>query len=60
MFDPSIGKESITRIDFLGFLFGHLLFAVGATFFLDWSWIPLTEKEKKNGRSLEEIKKNWD
>tara|TARA_Y100001968_G_scaffold333708_1_gene398559 strand:+ start:5045 stop:5233 length:189 start_codon:yes stop_codon:yes gene_type:complete len=62
LFDPSIGQESLTKVDIIGVLLGHLVFGVGATFLLDWSWIPLNEKEKSNGRSLEQIKKdfNWD
>ncbi len=59
MFDPSIAESSITKVDLIGVFLGHLLFGVGLTFFLDWSWIPLTEKEKAAGRSLDEIKEQW-
>tara|TARA_Y100001968_G_scaffold324496_1_gene363929 strand:- start:13746 stop:13931 length:186 start_codon:yes stop_codon:yes gene_type:complete len=59
LYDPSIGKESLTRIDVIGVLVGHIIFAVAITFLLDWSWIPLTKNEKANGKSLAEIKKRW-
>tara|TARA_Y100001968_G_C19103896_1_gene593893 strand:+ start:529 stop:717 length:189 start_codon:yes stop_codon:yes gene_type:complete len=59
MYDPSLGKESLTIIDVAGVIIGHLLFAIGATFLFDWSWIPLTQKEKERGRSLDEIKHEW-
>ena len=59
MYDPSLGQESLTKVDVIGVLAGHVVFAVAMTLFLDWSWIPLTAEEKKNGRSLSEIKKGW-
>ena len=59
MYDPSIGQESLTKIDVIGVLVGHFVFAVGMTFLIDWSWIPLTAEEKANGRSLADIKKEW-
>ena len=59
MYDPSVGQESLTTIDVAGVLFGHLIFGIASTLFLDWSWIPLSEQEKKRGRSLKEIKKEW-
>ena len=59
LFDPSIGRESITKFDVIGLLLGHLVFAVAMTFLIDWSWIPLTPQEKARGRSLAEIKKEW-
>ncbi len=60
MFDPSIGKETLTKLDVLGVLIGHLLFGIGATILIDWNWIPMTEEEKARGKSLSEIKKSWD
>ncbi len=59
MYDPSIGQESLTKIDVIGVLGGHFVFAVAMTLLLDWSWIPLTPEEKARGRSLAEIKKEW-
>jgi len=59
LYDPSIGQESLTKIDVIGVLVGHFVFAVGMTFLIDWSWIPLTAEEKANGRSLADIKKEW-
>ena len=59
MYDPSIGQESLTKIDVIGVLAGHFIFAVAMTFLLDWSWIPLTAEEKATGRSLSDIKKGW-
>ena len=59
MYDPSIGQESLTTIDVVGVLVGHILFAVAATLLIDWSWIPLSTNQKNSGRSLKEIKKSW-
>ena len=59
MYDPSLGQESLTKVDVIGVLLGHLVFAIAMTFLLDWSWIPLSSKEKLRGRSLAEIKKSW-
>ena len=59
MYDPSIGQESLTTLDVAGVVIGHIIFGIAATLFLDWSWIPLSKKEKKRGRSLNDIKKGW-
>ena len=59
MYDPSIGQESLTTIDVVGVLVGHILFGVAATLLIDWSWIPLTAQEKDSGRSLTDIKRSW-
>ena len=59
MYDPSIGKESLTYIDIAGVLIGHILVGIAATLFIDWKWIPMSKNEKSRGRSLEEIKKSW-
>ena len=59
MYDPSIGQESLTTVDVVGVLVGHILFAVAATLLLDWSWIPLSPQQRKSGKSLKEIKNSW-
>ena len=59
MYDPSIGQESLTTIDVVGVLFGHILFGVVATLIVDWSWIPLSPEQRGSGRSLNEIKRSW-
>ena len=59
MYDPSIGQESLTTVDVVGVLVGHVLFGVAATLLIDWSWIPLSTQERKSGRSLKEIKETW-
>ena len=59
MYDPSIGQESLTTVDVVGVLVGHVLFGVAATLLIDWSWIPLSPQQKENGRSLKEIKRSW-
>ncbi len=59
MYDPSIGQESLTTVDVVGTLIGHILFGVAATVLLDWSWIPLSPQQKNSGRSLKDIKKSW-
>ncbi len=59
MYDPSIGQESLTTVDVLGVLVGHVLFGIVATLLIDWSWIPLSAQQKESGRSLKEIKRGW-
>ena len=59
MYDPSIGQESLTSVDVIGVLIGHVLFGVAATLLIDWSWIPLSPQQKNSGRSLKEIKNSW-
>ena len=59
MYDPSIGQESLTTVDVVGVLVGHVLFGVLATLLLDWSWIPLSPQQRGSGRSLKEIKRSW-
>ena len=59
MYDPSIGQESLTTVDVVGVLIGHILFGVAATLLIDWSWIPLSPQQKESGRSLKEIKRSW-
>ena len=59
MYDPSIGQESLTTVDVIGVLVGHVLFGVAATLLIDWSWIPLSPQQRESGRSLKEIKRSW-
>ena len=59
MYDPSIGQDSLTTIDVVGVLVGHILFGVAATLLIDWSWIPLSPQQKGTGRSLKDIKNSW-
>ena len=59
LYDPSIGQDSLTKVDVIGVLVGHILFGIAATLLIDWSWIPLSTEQKNNGRSLKEIKRSW-
>ena len=59
LYDPSIGQESLTTVDVVGVLIGHIIFAFIATLLIDWSWIPLSTQQRESGRSLKEIKKSW-
>ena len=59
LYDPSIGQSSLTTIDVVGVLAGHLVFGVAATLLIDWSWIPLSHQQRHSGRSLKDIKKSW-
>tara|TARA_B100001250_G_scaffold113912_1_gene96320 strand:- start:236 stop:496 length:261 start_codon:yes stop_codon:yes gene_type:complete len=59
LYDPSIGQESLTTVDVVGVLVGHVLFGVAATLLIDWSWIPLSSQQRESGRSLKEIKRSW-
>ncbi len=60
MYDPSIGKESLTTIDVVGVLAGHILCGVAATLLIDWSWIPLSPHQRNSGRTLKDIKNSWE
>ncbi len=59
MYDPSIGQESLTTVDVVGVLVGHVLFGIATTLLIDWSWIPLSAQQRECGRSLKEIKRSW-
>ena len=59
LYDPSIGQESLTAVDVVGVLVGHVIFGVAATLLIDWSWIPLSPQQRATGRSLKEIKRSW-
>ena len=59
MYDPSIGQSSLTAIDVVGVLAGHILFGIAATLLIDWSWIPLSPQQRHSGRSLKDIKRSW-
>ncbi len=59
MYDPSIGQESLTTVDVVGVLVGHILFGFAATLLIDWSWIPLSPQQKESAKSLKEIKRSW-
>tara|TARA_Y100001968_G_C19271429_1_gene674442 strand:- start:533 stop:790 length:258 start_codon:yes stop_codon:yes gene_type:complete len=59
LYDPSIGQESLTKVDVIGVLVGHILFGVASTLLVDWSWIPLSPQQRETGRSLKEIKRGW-
>ena len=59
MYDPSLGQDSLTTVDVVGVLLGHILFGVAATLLIDWSWIPLTPQQRESGRSLKQIKQTW-
>ena len=42
--------KDISRIDLIGILFGHLIFAVALTQLLDWTWLKnLMSEEDKQG-----------
>ena len=59
MYDPSLGQQSLTTVDVVGVLAGHILFGVAATLLVDWSWIPLSTQQKNSGRSLKDMKRSW-
>tara|TARA_B100000579_G_C22812498_1_gene846020 strand:+ start:1414 stop:1674 length:261 start_codon:yes stop_codon:yes gene_type:complete len=59
LYDPSIGQDSLTTIDVVGVLAGHVILGVAATLLIDWSWIPLSPQQKNTGRSLKDLKREW-
>jgi len=40
--------REISRVDLIGILFGHLVFAIALTQILDWTWLKnlMSEKDK--------------
>ena len=52
LYDPLIGQESLTTVDIVGVLAGHLLFGVAATLLIDWSWIPLSKHQRNYNHNL--------
>ena len=67
MFDPLYEEIVTNNEDLMIFLTRHFLFelvlplsifiGVMLTFFVDWSWIPISTVERQRGHSLEEAKK---
>tara|TARA_B100000214_G_C23453838_1_gene395019 strand:- start:78 stop:293 length:216 start_codon:yes stop_codon:yes gene_type:complete len=68
LFDPLYEEIVTTSSDLMVYLVRHfyielvlplsIFIAVMLTMFLDWSWIPISSIERKNGRSLEAVKKH--
>jgi len=44
--------KDISRIDLVGILFGHLIFAVALTKLLDWTWLKNLMSEEAKTRML--------
>ncbi len=68
MFDPLYEEIVTNSADLMIYMVRHffielllplsIFVAVMLTFFLDWSWIPISSIEREEGHSLEEIKKS--
>ena len=67
LFDPLYEEIVTNTSDLMVYLSRHVFLelvlplsvftAVMLTMFLDWTWIPISRKELKRGKSLEEVKK---
>ncbi len=67
LFDPLYGELVTNTSDLTIYLLHHLFFElvlplsififVMLTFFVDWSWIPISTVERARGMSIEEQKK---
>ena len=45
-------KKDISRNDLIGILFGHLIFGIGLTQLLDWTWLKNLMSEEDKRRML--------
>ncbi len=67
MFDPLYEEIVTSRSDLIGYLLRHvfselviplsIFTGVMLTLFVNWSWIPISNVERKRGQSLENVKK---
>ena len=67
LFDPLYEENITNTLDLMFYIERHMFIeiilplsifvAVMLTFFMDWSWIPVSSIDRARGRSLEEIKK---
>ena len=44
--------KDISRIDLIGILLGHIIFAVALTMLLDWTWLKNLMNEEDKARML--------
>tara|TARA_B100000965_G_scaffold283429_1_gene241339 strand:- start:1112 stop:1342 length:231 start_codon:yes stop_codon:yes gene_type:complete len=68
LFDPLYKEIIANTSDLMVYAVRHLLIelllplsiflAVMLTFFVDWSWMPISSIERERGNSLEEVKKH--
>ena len=68
LFDPVYKEIVANTSDLMVYTLRHvfielflplsIFFAVMLTFFVDWSWIPISRIERERGNSLEEVKKD--
>jgi len=52
LFSITSFTKDITRIDLIGILLGHFIFAVALTQLLDWSWLRNLMSEEDKARML--------
>ena len=67
MFDPLYEEIVTSSSDLIDFVVRHVFFelflplsiflSVMLTLFVDWSWIPISNVDRKRGISLEKLKK---
>ena len=50
-------SKDISTINLIGILIGHLIFAIGLTIILDWSWLKNLMNEEDKNRMLKSY--NW-
>jgi len=49
--------KDITKIDLIGIIFGHIIFGIALTQFLDWSWLKNLMNEEDKEKMLKGY--NW-
>ena len=50
-------SKDISKIDLIGIIFGHIIFAVALTQLLDWSWLKNLMNEEDKDKMLKGY--NW-
>ena len=50
-------SKDISTINLIGILIGHLIFGIGLTIILDWSWLKNLMNEEDKNRMLKSY--NW-
>ena len=50
-------SKDISKIDLIGIIFGHIIFAVALTQLLDWSWLKNLMNEEDKEKMLKSY--NW-
>ena len=50
-------SNNLSKLDIIGIIFGHLMFGIALTVFLDWSWLKNLMNEDDKNKMLKYY--NW-